>query len=51
MANENTDSPNTIQYSIWDTRTDEQHIPVIKDKFVESIDKPVPESKGTENRD
>jgi hypothetical protein len=51
MSNENTDSPNTIKYSIWNTRTDEQHIPVIKDKLAETIDKPILESKTTENQD
>ena len=50
MTSENTDLPNTIKYSIWNTRTDE-HRPVIKDKFTESIDKPILESKTTDNRD
>jgi hypothetical protein len=50
MPSENTDLPNTIKYSIWNTRTDE-HRPVIKDKFAESIDKPILESKTTDNRD
>ena len=51
MPNENTDAQNTMKYSIWNTRTDEKHIPVIKDKFAESIDKPNLESKTTDNRD
>ena len=50
MPNENTDSPNTIKYSIWNTRTDEP-IPEIKDKIVESIDKPILKSKTRNNRD
>lgn len=50
MANENTESPNTIKYSIWNTRTNEP-IPVVKDKIIESIDKPTLESKTTNNRD
>jgi hypothetical protein len=50
MPNENTDSPNTIKYSIWNTRTDEP-IPVIKDKIAESIDKPILKSKTRNNRD
>ncbi|MFS0776857.1 hypothetical protein ABC255_12755 [Neobacillus sp. 3P2-tot-E-2] len=50
MANENTDSPNKIKYSIWNTRTDEP-IPEIKDKIVESIDKPILKSKRSDNRD
>ena len=49
MPNENTDSPNTIKYSIWNTRTDEP-IPEIKDKIVKSNDKPIFKSKTTENR-
>jgi hypothetical protein len=50
MPNENTDSPNKIKYSIWNTRT-EEHRPVIKSKFAESIDKPILESKTKENRE
>jgi hypothetical protein len=50
MPNENIDSPNTIKYSIWNTRTDE-HRPVIKDTLAESIDKPILESKTTDNKD
>lgn len=50
MPSENTDSPNTIKYSIWNTRTDEDP-PVIKDKFAESNDKPILESKTTDTRD
>jgi hypothetical protein len=50
MTNEKTDSPNTIKYSIWNTRTDEP-LPVIKEKIVESMDKPTFKSKTTESRD
>jgi hypothetical protein len=50
MKNENTDSPNTIKYSIWNTRTDEP-LPVIKEKIVESMDKPILKSKTTDSRD
>ena len=51
MPNENTDSPNTIKYSIWNTRTDNEQLAVIKDKLTDSIDKPTLESKTTDNRD
>jgi hypothetical protein len=50
MPNENTDSPNNIKYSIWNTRTDEP-IPVIKDKIVESFEEPILKSKTTDSRD
>ncbi|MDQ0970266.1 hypothetical protein QFZ31_000144 [Neobacillus niacini] len=50
MPNENTDSPNNIKYSIWNTRTNEP-IPEIKDKIIESTDKPILKSKNTDNRD
>ncbi|WHX98682.1 hypothetical protein [Neobacillus sp. DY30] len=50
MSNENTEAPNTIKYSIWNTRTDEP-IPAIKDKIVESIEKPIHKSNATNNRD
>lgn len=50
MPNEKTDSPNTIKYSIWNTRTDEP-LPVIKEKIVESMDNPPLKSKTTDNHD
>ncbi|MFJ5760493.1 hypothetical protein ACIQAA_15460 [Neobacillus sp. NPDC093182] len=50
MPNENTGLPNTIKSSIWNTRTDEP-IPVIKDKIVESFDRPILKSKTKDNRD
>lgn len=50
MSNENTDTPNTIKYSIWNTRTDEP-IPAIQDKIVESIEKHNHKSNTTNNRD
>lgn len=50
MPNENTDSPNNIKYSIWNTSTVEP-IPVIKDKIVEAMDKPTLKSKTTDSGD
>jgi hypothetical protein len=50
MPNENKNSPNTIKYSIWNTRTDEP-TPEIKDKIVKSMAKPILNSKNTDNRD
>jgi hypothetical protein len=50
MPSENTELPNTIKYSIWKTRTDEIQ-PGTKEKSAESTERPILESKTTDNRD
>ena len=50
MTGENTDTPNTIKYSIWNTRTDE-HRPVIKDKFTKSVDNSILDLKTIAKQD
>jgi hypothetical protein len=44
MSSENIGLPDTIKYSIWQTRTNENQ-PVIKEKSREPIERPILESK------
>ncbi|MGG1576042.1 hypothetical protein [Fictibacillus sp. NRS-1165] len=46
----NGDSPNTIKYSIWNTRTDENQ-PGNKEKYTESMDRSNLESKTADNQE
>ncbi|MDM5199825.1 hypothetical protein QUF84_18055 [Fictibacillus enclensis] len=46
----NKDVPNTLKYSIWNTRTDENQ-PGNKEKYTESIDRSNPESKTADNQE
>lgn len=50
MPSENTDLPDTIKYSIWQTRTDENQ-PGTKEKSAELIERPILESKTIDKRD
>jgi hypothetical protein len=50
MPSENKGLPNTIKYSIWQTRTDENQS-TTKEKSPESIDRPFLESKIKDNQD
>ncbi|MCQ6264070.1 hypothetical protein M1K46_00095 [Fictibacillus sp. WQ 8-8] len=46
----NKDVPNTLKYSIWNTRTKEINL-VKKEKYTESIDRSNLESKTTDNQE
>jgi hypothetical protein len=50
MPNKNKDVPNTLKYSIWNTRTDENQ-PYNKEKYTESIDNSNLESKTADNQE
>jgi hypothetical protein len=50
MPSKNKDVPNTLKYSIWNTRSDESQLS-IKEKYTESTDRPNLESKATDNQD
>ncbi|USK32059.1 hypothetical protein LIT25_15660 [Bacillus sp. F19] len=50
MSNKNKDVPNTLKYSIWNTRTDENQ-PCNKEKYTESIDSSKLESKTADNQE
>ncbi|SCC22492.1 hypothetical protein GA0061096_3215 [Fictibacillus enclensis] len=46
----NKDVPNTLKYSIWNTRTDETQ-PGNKEKYTQSIDRSNRESKTADNQE